>query len=178
MLSGLQNIDHAILLYIQNNWHLPVLDPIMRGLSAAGELGFFWLIVSIPLLIRKKTRLAGLTTLLAIILSLVFGELILKNIIRRPRPFHEFPSVELLIKAPSSFSFPSVHAMTSFAAAGVLSAHYPKAAPWVWIMAITIAYTRLYLFVHYPSDLLGGMILGLICSFLLVKLFKTHKIRF
>lgn len=172
MITSIHNIDQSVLFFIQTNFHSPVLDKIMILFTTAGDFGFIWILLSILLLLNKNTRYIGILALGAIVLSTILGEGILKNIIQRPRPYTDFPSILLLVDQSSSYSFPSGHTITSFAAAYVLSRYLNKFAPLIWLLAMTIAFSRLYLFLHYPSDIIAGIVLGLLCGKIIVYLYE------
>lgn len=171
MLALLNNLDQSILFFIQMNFHFPILNQIMILFSEAGNRGFIWILISLILLISKKTRYIGLVTLGALILSAIMGELILKHLIERPRPYVDFPAVQLLADKASSSSFPSGHTASAFAAAYVLSRYLKKWAPLFWLIAIVIAFSRLYLFMHYPSDVVAGIVIGLLCGKMATSLY-------
>jgi undecaprenyl-diphosphatase len=158
-------IDNLLLFFIQDNLHHPLLDPVMLALTWAGEMGLIWYVIAFGLLFSRRWRLTGLAALAALLLADILGEFVLKEIFRRPRPFLAHPEITLLISGPASFSFPSVHALTSFTAATIFGGSLRRLAPLFFTLAILIAYSRLYFFVHYPTDVLGGAILGFICGF-------------
>lgn len=164
MITFFSNIDQTVLFYIQSNLHSPLLDKIMILASAAGDYGLIWIFLSLLLLINRKTRKIGITALIALILSTILGEGLVKNIIQRPRPYTEFPWVHLLIDESTAYAFPSGHTTSSFAVAYVLSNYLKRLSPIIWMVALLIAFSRLYLFMHYPSDLVAGIVLGLICG--------------
>lgn len=142
----------------------------------AGDKGFIWLLMASILLINRKTRYVGLLTLIVMIVTAIIGEGILKHIFLRQRPYDEFPFVDLLIGKYKSFSFPSGHAASSFASAYMLSKYLKKYALVFWSIAGLISFSRVYLFMHYPSDVLAGMLLGLICGILISSIYE-HKIK-
>jgi undecaprenyl-diphosphatase len=126
-------------------------------------------------MIKKKTRYISFIVLGALLLNALLGEVVLKNLIQRARPFAGTTKESLLIAKPLSYSFPSGHTASSFAAAGVLSCYFKKYAPVFFILASLIAFSRLYLYVHYPTDVLGGIILGLISSRIAIYAFSSLK---
>jgi undecaprenyl-diphosphatase len=107
-------------------------------------------------------------------LAFLMGEVLIKNLIQRPRPIDESIRT-LLFHLPVTYSFPSGHAASSFAASGVLAKHFPQHGKMLYALAAMIAFSRVYLTLHYPSDLLAGLLLGLACSFLVVKTYKRKK---
>lgn len=143
------------------NLHTPLLDQIMVFLTTLGNGGMVWIVLSIVLLAIPKYRIYGLTMLVALLISVIFGNVILKNVVARPRPSWIDPSVKLLIPNPTDYSFPSGHTFTSFAAAGSLFLYNKKFGTAAIVLAILIGFSRMYLYVHYPSDVLAGALFGL-----------------
>lgn len=124
----------------------------------------------------KKYRKEGIVLLSALVLATILGEGFLKHLIKRPRPFLEVQSIKLLISKPSSYSFPSGHTTSSFAAAGVLGYYFKRYKVYFYTLAILISFSRLYLFVHYPSDVIAGTILGLFSSAVVLKFSNKRKV--
>ena len=175
MISLIQRFDSSILLYIKNNMHGAIMDKLMVISTYLGNAGVIWFIIIALLLINKKYRKIGLMALVALILSTILGEGILKHVVHRIRPCADIPAVNLLITKPLSYSFPSGHTMSSFAVAGVLAKYFKEYAIEFFSLAILIAFSRLYLYVHYPTDVLAGVVLGLICSRIIIYLFNKQK---
>ena len=185
MILFLNNIDQTILFFIQANFHFPFIDKIMILATTAGDGGLIWILFSSLLLINRKTRYIGLITIGALIFSTILGEGLLKHIVQRPRPYADFTWVRLLVDKSTIYSFPSGHTTSSFAAAFVLSKYLKKFSPVIWMVAIMIAFSRLYLFMHYPSDIVAGIVLGLFCGKVVSYLYEnkindklsaTHKL--
>lgn len=158
-------ILHAI-----QGMHTEWLDTIMIALSTIGNAGIIWIILSIVLAIIPKTRKCGLTMMCSMALSFVVGNILLKNIIGRARPCSIDTSVSLLIPFPSEYSFPSGHTLNGFTAAVTLFLFHKKSGIIAIIIAGLIAFSRMYLFVHYPTDILGGIIIGIIDACIVVFL--------
>lgn len=152
----------------------PILDEVMVLITRLGDGGALWILLSIILMINKKYRKAGITMLAALILSVLFGNIITKNIVARPRPCWVDKSVSMLIAIPKDYSFPSGHTSASFASAAALFCYYKKPGIAALILASLIGFSRLYLFVHYPTDVMAGIVLGLICSFISFALVKKY----
>lgn len=169
----LRNFDMETLNFINNNLHSPIMDKFMIIMTSIGNGGLIWILISLILIITPKYRKVGIMTICALILTTIIGEGILKHLIRRPRPFISLPDIKLLITAPTSYSFPSGHTGSAFAAAGILGAMIKKSKPYVITLAILIAFSRLYLFVHYPEDVLAGIILGLCSAQIVLYIFKN-----
>ncbi|WP_309244991.1 phosphatase PAP2 family protein [Clostridium tagluense] len=137
-----------------------------------GNGGMIWIIISALLIISKKYRKIGFMAISALILSTILGDGILKHVVKRIRPSASIPAVNLLIVKPLSYSFPSGHTTSSFAVAGVLAKYFKDYTLEFFSLASLIAFSRLYLYVHYPTDVLAGIILGLICSGIIIYVFN------
>lgn len=138
----------------------PWLDAIMVTATNLGNGGILWIIGAAALMAHPKTRKAGVAVAISLVLELVFCNLILKPLFARPRPFEINTAVSLLISRPSDYSFPSGHTGAAFAAASAL--FFRKNHWWIpaGLLAAMIGFSRLYLYVHYPSDVLAGAMLG------------------
>ena len=152
--------------------HQDWLTEILRFLTTIGESGAVWIVLSIILACIPKTRKCGLTMMLAMAITYLLGNLFLKNVIARPRPCAVDPSVTLKIPYPSEYSFPSGHTSNGFTAAVTIFYYYRKAGIVSLVMAAVIAFSRLYFFVHYPTDILGGLVLGTLDALLAVWIVK------
>lgn len=152
--------------------HNSLLDAVMVFLSLLGDNGLIWLAISIVMLFFKKTRRCGLTIMGAMALSFLLGNLLIKNLVARPRPFTVDTSVALLIPIPGEYSFPSGHTLHGFAAATVIFLHFKKAGIAALLLACVIAFSRMYLFVHYPTDILGGILLGVLDAVIVFVIVK------
>ena len=167
MLETLLNLDGGFLLFLQESVRNPILDSIMIFITSLGNGGMIWIAATILLLIPKKTRKAGVMSAVALLGSLIINNNIVKNIVQRPRPFVTFADLQIIIPTPSEFSFPSGHTSSSFAAAAVFYRHLPKklGIPSV-ILAGLIGFSRLYVGVHYPTDVIAGVLMGILLSYL------------
>ena len=161
MLSTITSMDFAFLDFIQNNIRCAFLDFVMPIITAVGNGGVVWVILGIIFMSFKKYRKCGAAILIGMVLCLVLGNLILKPVIARPRPCFINPNVELLIKMPKDFSFPSGHTYSAFAAAFViLLCRHRRIGIFVLVLSALIAFSRMYLYVHFPTDILGGIVLA------------------
>ncbi len=169
--------------------HNPVLNPIMYFFTCLGNAGIFWILLALALLtvLPKKYRKVGLTMAIALILSLIMCNGVMKNFYHRVRPFVTDPTLQEtelygIFATIHDWSFPSGHTSASFAAAVAMFMWYKKEGTGTLIIAALVSISRLYLTVHYPTDVLASLILGslygVIAYFITVALFnKFPKIR-
>ena len=156
--------------FLQQHIANPALDKIFTFITHLGDEGILWIALALILMCFRKTRKIGIVMGMALIFGLLFGNLTLKNIFQRPRPFDTPGALldgdSLLIPRPGEYSFPSGHTTSSFAAAfGIFFFHKKWCIP-ALVIAALIAFSRLYVYVHFPSDILGGTLLGFACALL------------
>ena len=173
MIILIQKFDSSILLFIQDNMHGPIMDKVMVLSTDLGNGGIIWIIIAMVLIFNKKYRRIGLMAIAALILSTILGEGIIKHVVQRIRPSSNILEANLLITKPLSYSFPSGHTMSSFAVAGVLAKYLRSYALEFLSLASLIAFSRLYLYIHYPTDILAGIVLGLTCSGIIIYIFNS-----
>ncbi|MGN0313990.1 MAG: phosphatase PAP2 family protein [Fusicatenibacter sp.] len=154
------------ILYRLQELHNGFLDGLMTGISFLGNAGWFWIVLTILLLCIPRYRKSGIVMALALILDLCICNLALKPLVARERPCWIDPTVKLLLDMPTDYSFPSGHSAASFAAAAGLFFYHRREGSAALIVASLIAFSRLYLFVHFPTDVLGGILTGLLCAYL------------
>ena len=148
-------------LYALQTLHFPWLDEVMIRITALGDEGFIWILTGVVLLFFPKTRRVGICVLLSLAVGFLLGNMLLKNLIRRPRPSWLDQQVALLIQNPKDYSFPSGHTLASFEGAVSIWLFNKKLGYPFLLLAALIAFSRLYLFVHFPTDILGGIVLGI-----------------
>lgn len=166
MLETLTQIEEIILLWVQENVRNPIINKFFIFITKLGDAGFIWIILSFILLCKKKTRKLGVMCLTALVCSFFVNNLILKNVIERKRPFEHNPELISVIEKPKDYSFPSGHTASSFSVGLLLYRHLKKQYGIVaMVLAVLITISRLYLGVHYPSDILCGMISGIFMAF-------------
>lgn len=160
--------------------HTPWLDRVMVCITSLGDHGTLWILTGLLLLMIKRYRKDGLLLLAALFISFLICNVLLKNLAARERPFSVNPQALLLIPPPQDFSFPSGHTSISFAAAGILYSMNRRVGAAAFIMAALIMFSRLYLYVHYPTDVIGGLVTGLFSAWLAVTFVKPllNKVRF
>ena len=132
----------------------------MPIITSLGNGGIIWILTALILIATKKYRVTGIAVLAALLLNLLIGNIILKPLIARVRPCDINTAVQLLIPRPTDYSFPSGHTLSSFAAATVIFLRDKRFGIAALILASLIAFSRLYLYVHYLSDVLGGIVIG------------------
>jgi len=172
LIKIIQEADYLILNYIQNNLHFLLLNKIMTYISFIGNAGAIWIIITILFLISKKTRHTGLIMAISLILCLLIGNITLKPLVARIRPFDINPEITLLIPKPTDYSFPSGHTMSSFAASTAIFSYNKFYGKLAIVLALLISFSRLYLYVHFPSDVFIGMIIGISNTIISLKFSK------
>ena len=171
ILQSIQQLDGEILLLIQQYLRTDMLTPFMKSVTFLGNGGWFWILCAVVLLAVPKTRKTGYAAALSLIFGAIVTNLLLKNIVARPRPFAEIAALIPMITKPKDFSFPSGHTTASFAVALVMLRMLPKK---FGIPAVAlVAFSRLYLGVHYPTDVLAGFVIALVGSTLSVWIVRT-----
>lgn len=167
-------MELEFLQYLQT-WHTPMLDSFFVFVTRLGNVGWFFIATGIGLLFFKSTRKTGFQMLLALLVSTIFCNLILKDLVARDRPSWLMPHIELLIKNPTDFSFPSGHTSAAFAFALSILCYHKRWGIAALILAVLIAFSRMYLFVHFPTDILGGMVTGTISAVLSYGIIRKWK---
>ncbi len=170
-------VDFAILYWIQEHLRCGLLDGIMYVVTRLGSGGIIWIAVMVVFLCTKKYRHYGIMLAISLAASLVIGNLCLKNIVVRPRPCWIDTSVDTVIPVPHDYSFPSCHTLSSAAAATVITGADRRYGICAIIMACLIAFSRLYLFVHFPTDVLAGAILGAGTGLLTIYLYRKKVLK-
>lgn len=157
----LQELEFSVLYWIQAHLRCPFLDGLMPWLSALGDYGAVWILAALALIAAKQHRRCGITLAVGLICSPIVGNLLLKPLAARPRPCWLDETVPLLVTVPRDFSFPSGHSLCAFIAAVILLRYDRRFGVPALILATLIAFSRLYLFLHFPSDVLAGILLGI-----------------
>lgn len=158
-------MEFAILDFLQQ-LHNPVLDTLMKIITSLGNDGILYYAMIIALLIPKKTRKLGFVLGIAILFNWLISNVTLKPLVARIRPYNVNTAVEILIHKPSSYSFPSGHTAQAFTAAFAFLFAKSKLTKPMFILAILIGFSRLYFYVHYPTDVLGGVLTGCLSAYL------------
>ena len=154
-------VDGTLLIWIQDTFVNSAWTPFWKTITSLGNGGMIWIAVTVILLFFKKTRRAGIASALALLGSLLVNNLILKDLIARTRPYDAVEGVRLLIERQSDYSFPSGHTGSSFSSASAIFFNLPKRyGIAALVLASLIAFSRLYVGVHYPSDVAAGILIG------------------
>lgn len=176
MFQALQTLDGNILLFIQEYIRNDLLTAFLVPYTHMADIGQIWIILCAAALLSRKTRKAGALGLVSLLLGHILNSEILKELIQRPRPFMDVVGLVTIIEPPDSTSFPSGHSCASFAAVGALLQVLGKKDFWPkWgtvvliVMAALMALSRIYVGVHYPTDIIAGSLLGFFCSWIAVR---------
>ncbi|WP_101698285.1 phosphatase PAP2 family protein [Clostridium minihomine] len=161
MLGRIQTIDIKLLRMIQRNLRCSLFDAIMPYISLVGNVGAVWATVMVVFFLMPHYREAGVIMFFVLAACGVLTNFVLKPLVARPRPCHTYPEQKLLVACPPDYSFPSGHTMSSFGAAFIIFQANQTMGVVAFTFAFLMAFSRLYLFVHYPSDVLTGIFLGI-----------------
>ena len=152
--------------------HGPVMDKIALGFTMFAEKGIGWIVLILLIFFFARDKRVGITGMGAFCLSFLLCNILLKNMIVRDRPCWVDPSVELLVEIPDDYSFPSGHTSFSFAAATAIFQYWKGWGFLAFVLAALIGLSRLYLFVHFPTDVLVGAVIGIVSGLLAGLLVK------
>lgn len=164
-------------LYFLQGIHNPVLDKVMVAITFLGDVGIFWILLTIVMLLTKKYRRCGIGMAISLVLMLLVGDVVLKHLFMRSRPCWIDTSVGLLVQLPKDYSFPSGHTFASFVSAVTIFLHYKKEGIAALVLAALISFSRLYLFVHFPTDVLTSIVLGTGVAVLVWFLMNRYEAR-
>lgn len=168
MFAKLQKIDDKVLNNI-SRLHRPSLNLVMKTASRSANVGIIWWLICLPFVLRPEWRATGINFVIALAFSHVMGEGLIKHTVKRIRPCHSLTDEEQIINRPRFYSFPSGHTTASFAMVGVsLLRCRPLTCLGIFLLASLISFSRIYLRVHYLTDVLAGVLLGTACGMLSV----------
>lgn len=169
------NLDSRILLFLQEKIRNPILNPVLICITTLGNAGAIWIAGTIALCICKRTRRIGIICACSLTVAFLLNNLFLKNLVGRIRPYEVVAGLQAIIARPVDASFPSGHTSSGFSVAWVLLRNVPKryGIPAVCLAAL-IGFSRLYVGVHYPTDVLVGMLIGIGCAYLADALVKRY----
>ena len=152
--------------------HTPFLDKLMVFITSLGNAGIIWIVMTIVFLLIPKMRKTGAVMAVALIIDLLLCNVILKNLVARTRPYDVNTGVQLLVSRLHDYSFPSGHTLSSFVAATIIMHSDRRMGIAAYVFASIIAFSRLYLYVHFPTDILAGALLGIIIGLIVCKFFN------
>ena len=162
----MNSFEIGILDFIRETFSTRFLDVFFSTITRFADHGIGWIVLSVLLIAFKKTRKMGISMGLALIIGYITGNMFLKNVIGRVRPYDFAGNVDLLVDRLSDFSFPSGHTLCSFEGAFAVFIRNKKWGIAAIVFAFLIALSRLYLYVHYPSDVLVGALMGIAIAYL------------
>ena len=174
LLDIVHSVDYGVLAYISEHWRGGLSDTVWKVFSLMGSYGAVWIALAVLLLFFRTTRRAGAAMLIALGVGYLLGNVFLKNLVMRPRPFVSHTDLTALLDPGDQWSFPSGHALSSFAVATALYFFHHKTGFLALLLAAAIAFSRLYASVHYPTDVLAGAVIGILCG--LVFAWLTDRI--
>lgn len=175
MYDTILNFDFAVLEAL-DIFRTDFLNPVMLFITSLGDKGVIWIILGVVLAFFKKTRKTGVCVLAALLINYVLVNLTIKPLVGRLRPFELRESIKLILPPPHDYSFPSGHTSASFAAAISVLLHSKKWGISAAMLACIIAFSRLYLYVHFPTDIIGGILFGLLSAFIACRV--INRIRY
>lgn len=175
-------IDYTILQFIHEYLRFEWLNGPFVFISHLGDHGLFWIVLCLLLLIPKRTRKMGICGLAALLIGALITNVSLKNIVARIRPYEQFPDIVLLLERQTDFSFPSGHSCSSFAAAAALywsagDEKLRRIGIASLVLASLIAWSRLYVGVHFPTDVAAGILIGLFCGWIVKVVCEKYRQR-
>jgi undecaprenyl-diphosphatase len=165
-----------ILLWIQEHLTHPLLDKFFIFITTLGDAGILWILIGLFFLLQKKHRSLGILMIVSLIGSLIVTNGILKNWIARPRPYTVYP-LDLLIDKNPEYSFPSGHTSAAFAAAWMIYMNKKRLGIYMVTLATLMGLSRVYLFMHYPTDVIGGAVVGILIAESVYWLYDKWRIR-
>ncbi|MBS1476828.1 MAG: phosphatase PAP2 family protein [Acholeplasmatales bacterium] len=132
----------------------------MKNISTFFNYSIVWMVLGVVLISLKSTRAVGYEIFVALTLELLICNIFVKRISKRARPFTKNDEVNLLINPPKDYSFPSGHTLCAFMCATIIAAHIFWVGVILFVVAVLVAFSRMYLYVHYPSDVFVGALMG------------------
>lgn len=170
ILDIIQTFDYDILQLIMESCRGDTASKVWTAITSLGNVGALWITCAVALLFFRKTRRAGVAMLAALALGLLIGNVVIKHFVMRPRPFVVHPEVLELVTPGDKWSFPSGHALSAFAAASALFCFHRPGGVLALLTATVIAFSRLVVGVHYPTDVLAGVLIGILCGWIAAHL--------
>lgn len=161
MLDSIHQFDKKLSFSMTYLYQHHGLNNFMKFISSCGDFGIIWLIIILITNLSPISRFMSIHMLMALIASALIGQITIKSLVKRKRPCHLYPEVKLLVPVPNDSSFPSSHTTSSFACSTVLFIFFPTLGLLAYLFAFLTGLSRIYLFVHFFSDVICGMLLGI-----------------
>ena len=178
-MEQITDFDFRILYWIQEHIRNDVLDSIMPYITYLGSAGIFWILTALVMICMKRYRKCGIMMIAGMLAGLLITNIILKNTVARDRPCWIDTDISMLIAIPKDFSFPSGHTTASVISAMIIFHEDKKIGTVAWILAVLIIFSRMYLFVHFPTDILCGAVIGggigYLTPILMQKIFQKYQ---
>lgn len=177
MISWITDLDVNILYYVQDHMRGEVLNAVVSVFTSLGNYGLIWILFTLALIIYPNTRKVGVTCAIALILDLIICNGILKNIFARTRPYEAYENIRCIVRPQMDYSFPSGHTASSFAAVvpALADKNTRRLGVVALIVAVLMALSRIYVCVHYPSDVVGGLVVGVLCGMLSCRIVERYS---
>ncbi len=169
MTEAITRLDFSVLYWIQDHLRCGFLDFLMPKITFLGNAGLIWLLAAAILILTPKYRRVGIFLLAGLAAGVLVGNVAMKHLFARPRPCWLDPSIRLLVSVPTDFSFPSGHTLASVTSATILTRADRRFGAVAIPLAALIAFSRLYLFVHFPTDVLASVVLGVLIGGILSR---------
>lgn len=178
MIEAIINFDIQTLLYVQENIRCAFLSHIFIPLTKSGDFGFIFILAGIIMLCFSRTRKTGIIFLSALTVDFIISNLLIKNLVMRVRPYEVIENLAILTAPPHGYSFPSAHTSAAFACITTLYFTEKKLFPYTLIFAVLMGLSRIYVGVHYPSDVFCGAVVGMITAYLVYMIFSCVYYQF
>lgn len=174
-MQALSNFEGRFLLFVQEHLRVPALNGAVTFITHLGDTGIIWIVLTLVLLIVPRTRKAGAVCAAALVINLLLTNVFLKNLVQRIRPYDAMDALKILVDAEHDFSFPSGHTACSFACAWAMRRTLGRRfwSPAI-LLAVLISLSRLYVGVHYPTDVLGGLVIGIFAAEITYALLRRY----
>lgn len=170
LIKKIKTIDLKTSYYFPKYYRHKFFSSLMQFITGIGDFGMIWLILILIMSTYHKTQPLSQKMLLALLLATIIGQVTIKSIVKRKRPCHDHHDVKMLVAIPSDYSFPSGHTASSFACATTICFYFPKVGALFIIFSLLMGFSRIYLFVHYLSDVVFGGLLGILVGIIVVML--------
>lgn len=161
------------------NISMPLLDRIMVDITSLGNFSILWIAFIVIFLSTKEYKKVGKVMLIGFILNLIIVNVLLKNIFDRSRPFQVVGNFDLLIPPLNDGSFPSGHSSYAFTFFAIILFMIKSKSLKIFtgVLAFLIAFSRLYLYVHFPTDVIAGSLIGFLLGVLAIKIYENKNVR-